>query len=281
MSQTSSTAPELKVPSGACDTHIHIYGPKDQYPEAPTSPFPVPFAPVDNYQKVMARLGIERAVVVQPSAYAKDNRCTLDAVRLLGGSARAVVVVDQEASDAELERLTNAGARGIRFHMLAGGVLPWDILEEMAARVNAFGWHIQLQMDGRHLHERIDMLKRLPGTLVIDHTGKFLDPVDTDHPGFHALLDLIDTGNVWVKLSAPYETSKEGPPHYMDVGRLARALIAQAPDRMVWASNWPHPSAQDNPPDDVALLNVLRYWAESDEIANRILCDNPEKLYGF
>jgi len=275
-------APGISVPDGACDTHIHVYGPPDQYPSVSTTPFPVPDAPAAAFRKsMMEGLGIERAVVVQPSAYGKDNSCTLDAVAELGPSARAVVVVDTETTDEDLQRMTGAGARGIRFHMLPGGVLPWDILEEMAARIHAFGWHVQLQMDGRDLPEREEMLLGLPGTLVVDHTGKFLEPVGTDHPGFRTLLRLVDTGRVWVKLSAPYETSKTGAPDYSDVGTLARALIAAAPERMVWASNWPHPSAQDNLPDDGALMATILGWMGDDATRRRILADNPAELYGF
>jgi len=276
-----SSKPSMKAPPGTCDCHMHFYGPEDVYPVAPTSPFPVPHAPVEAYREVMARLGLERVVIVQPSAYARDNTCIMDAAAELGDAARAVVVVDDSASDDDLGRLTGAGARGIRFHMLAGGVLPWELLEPMAARVHDFGWHVQLQMDGRHLAERETLLRRLPGNLVIDHTGKFLQPVGVDHPGFRSLLRLVEAGRTWVKLSAPYETSKQGPPYYMDVGHLARALIAEAPERMLWASNWPHPSARDNPPDDAVLLDVLRYWADSDETANLILADNPAAVYGF
>lgn len=271
-----------KAPDGTVDTHLHIYGPADRYPVAPTSRVPVPpGASLDAYRQVMERLGITRVVVVQPSAYGADNRCTMDAVASLGDWARAVVVVRPEAEDAELDRLTGLGAVGIRFFMLPGGVLSWDVLEDMAVRVHAFGWHVQLQLDGRGLEPRLEMLRRLPCDLVIDHTGKFLEPVGTDHPGFRALMSLVETGRVWVKLSAPYETSHEGPPHYMDVGLLARALIRAAPERMVWASNWPHPSAQPNPPDDGMLLETIRHWADDDAVLRRILVDNPAELYGF
>jgi D-galactarolactone isomerase len=229
----------------------------------------------------METLGIDRVVVVQPSAYGKDNSCTLHAIAELGPIARGVAVVDTETTDQELDRLTAAGIRGVRFHMLPGGVLPWDILEEMAARVEAFGWHVQLQMDGRNLPEREEMLSRLPGALVIDHTGKFLEPVPVDHPGFRTLLRLLDNGRVWVKLSAPYETSIVGAPSYADVGTLAKALIAAAPERMLWASNWPHPSAQDNPPDDAMLMGTLLEWMGDEATRHRILVDNPANLYGF
>ncbi len=275
-------APRLKAPPGACDTHIHIYGPKDKYPVAPTAPFAPPFAPLEAYRKVMARLGLERVVVVQPAAYATDNRCTMEAVAAIGAAkARAVVVVDQSTRDADLERLTQAGARGIRFHMLPGGVLPWDILEHMAARVHAFGWLVQLQLDGRLLPEREAMLRRLPGKLIVDHTGKFLEPVAPDHPAFKVLLGLVDGGRCWVKLAAAYETSKAGPPGYADVGLLAKALIKAAPERMLWASNWPYPAPKPNPQDDAMMLDVLLHWCPDEAARQRILADNPAELYGF
>jgi Predicted metal-dependent hydrolase of the TIM-barrel fold len=181
----STLRPKLKAPADTCDTHMHVYDPK--YPKAPTAKIDAPAAPVSAYLKMCARLGIERAVVVQPSTYGKDNRCTLEAVAAMGLNARCVVVVDQDVTDSELDRLTKLGARGIRFFMLAGAPLPWDVLEIMSARVAPFGWHVQLQLDGRDLPDRVAMLKRLTSTLVIDHVGKFLEPVPLDHPGFRAL----------------------------------------------------------------------------------------------
>ena len=147
-------------------------------------PFTPPDASVADYLKLQARLGITRTVVVQPSTYGTDNRCTLAAIAALGDSARGIAMVDQSMTDAELERLTKAGIRGIRFHMLPGGALPWDILETMAARVGKFGWHVQLQLDGKQLPDREALLKKLPGTLVVDHVGKFLRAVPADHPAF-------------------------------------------------------------------------------------------------
>ena len=287
----TETAPRLACPAGATDCHMHFYGTREDYPLAPTCPFPPPYAPVEAYRRLMTRLGVERVVIVQPSAYGTDNRCTLDALAELGGAelggaelgaaARAVVVVDESVTDAELERLTGLGARGIRFFMLPGGVLPWSSLETMAARVAPFGWHLQMQLDGRELPEHEAALKRLPGPLVIDHTGKFLEPVAPDHPAFRSLLRLVEGGNCWVKLSAPYETSRQGPPLYGDVGALAKALIRAAPERMVWASNWPHPSARADPPDDAVLLDLLLDWAGDESSRRRILTDNPAELYGF
>lgn len=273
--------PRLEPPSGTTDCHIHIYGPRRDYPWAPTCPIPPPYAPLAAYRELMARLGLARTVIVQPRAYATDNRCTLEALKALGPAARAVVVVDAGVSESELAALTRAGVRGLRFFMLPGGVLGWDIMEEMAARIAAFGWHIQLQLDGRELAEREAFLRRLPTPLVVDHNGKFLEPVDLDHPAFKALLRLVEGGRTWVKVSAPYETSRLGPPRYQDVGALAKALIATAPERMVWASNWPHPTALAKLPDDALLLDLLLEWTDDETIRRKILRDNPAALYGF
>ncbi len=259
---------------------MHIYEAKFRI--APTAIATPPEAPVSAYLAVRQRLGIARTVVVQPSAYGTDNTCTLMAMAAMGPSARGIAVVDSTASDGELARLTEAGIRGIRFLMLKGGALPWEILDTMAARVMAFGWHVQLQMDGRLLPEREATLRRLPGTLVIDHVGKFLEPVPSDHPSFRCLLRLVESGRVWVKLSAPYEVSRSGPPFYDDVGALAKVLVKAAPERMVWATNWPHPSAPKNTtPDDAQLLDVLLDWAPDEGVRRRILVENPAILYGF
>lgn len=277
-----ASPPRTSVPPLSCDCHMHIYGDPDKYPAAPESPFrPVPGGDFDAYMRMHRLLGLERAVVVQPSAYGTDNRCTMDAVARLGDRARAVVVIDEAVEDAELQRLTDAGARGLRFFMLPGGVLGWDELAPLAARVAPFGWHIQLQMDGRHLHEREAEIAALPCPVVIDHNGKFLEPVYTDHPGFMALCRLIDAGKAWVKTSGVYETSHEGFPDYSDVSRLARALIGQFPERCVWATNWPHPSKPNDPPDDAHLLDLFAQWCGSDALLRRILVENPEKLYDF
>ena len=220
-------------------------------------------------------------VVVQPSGYGFDNRCTLDAIRQFGEHARGVVVVKPSVTDRELQQLTETGIRAIRFFMFSGGVLSWEVLDEMAARVHAFGWHVNLQLDGRRLPEHIDQIRRLPGRLQIDHIGKFMEPVAISDQAFKILLGLVDSGRCWVKLAAAYETSRIGPPLYDDVGELAKALIKAAPERMLWGSNWPHPSVRDNPPEDAMLLDLLANWVDDDGIRRRILVDNPAELYGF
>ncbi|MCK0195856.1 amidohydrolase family protein [Ancylobacter sp. 6x-1] len=275
-------SPVFRMPPGACDCHMHAYGPSDRYPPAPDSPFPpVAGGDIESYRRARDRLGLARAVVVQPSVYGFDNRATLDAMAALGEGARGVAVVPPEVSEDELDRLTKLGVRSIRFFMIGGGALGWDALETLAAKTAAFGWHVQMQMDGRLLHEAEHRLAALPGGLVIDHNGKFLEPVGTDHPGFAALLRLIEAGRTFVKTSGVYETSRLGPPDYADVARLARTLIAEAPERCLFATNWPHPSKPGNPPDDAQLVDLFAEWCGGGEVARRILVDNPEEVYGF
>ncbi|MCB4769695.1 amidohydrolase family protein [Ancylobacter sp. Lp-2] len=278
----SAQRPGFRPPPGACDCHMHIYGPADVYPPAPNSPFPpVAGGDIAAYLQLREMLGLTRAVVVQPSVYGFDNRATLHAMAVLGEDARGVAVVPPDASERELDWLTQQGVRGIRFFMIGGGLLGWDDLETLAAKTAEFGWHVQLQMDGRLLHEAEARLAKLPGRLVIDHNGKFLEPVGLDHPGFAALRRLLDNGRTWVKTSGVYETSRIGAPDYPDVAALARALIAHAPERCLFATNWPHPSKPGQPPDDARLVDLFRDWCGSDAVAGRIMVDNAAEVYDF
>lgn len=277
----AANAPRLKAPAGTTDTHIHIYD--RRFPMAPTAKMYPPEASVAEYRAMADALGIARTVVVQPTTYGTDNRCTLESIAALGlDRARGVAVVDTGVTDAELDRLTRAGIRGIRFFMLPGGALPWESLDELAARVQPFGWHAVVQFDGRDFLKHEAAVRRLPGTLIVDHVGKFLEPVPVEDANFQALLRLVGEGRTYVKLAAPYETSKLGPPTYDDVGALAKALVRAAPERMLWASNFPHPSAPaDNKPDDALLLDMLLDWVPDEATRRKILADNPARLYGF
>lgn len=275
-----SARPKLAVLQGATDTHIHIYDPR--FAAQPGGPAVPGVFTVDAYLQMQQRLGLSRVVVVQPNAYVDDNRCTLEAIGTIGAGARGVGVVKPGVADAEIDRLTRGGIRAIRFMTLPGGALHWDVMDEMAARVHPFGWHAVVQLDGRTLPEHEAQIRRLPGNFIIDHTGKFLDPVLPTHESFRTLLRLVETGRCWVKLAAPYETSKTGAPLYEDVGALAKALVRAAPERMVWASNWPHPSApRDRIPEDADLLDLLLDWAPAEGTRRKILVENPAALYGF
>jgi D-galactarolactone isomerase len=270
---------KVRVPEGACDTHMHFYDMK--VPGAPGTFLPGNFT-VEDYRAVQKRLGLERVIVVQPNAYGDDNTVTVNAIGALGKAAKGVAVVRPSVKDAELERLTKAGICAVRIMTLHGGMLGFGVMDSVMARVHPFGWHANIQLDGRELPTYEAQIKRLPGRFVIDHTGKFLEPVGVDDAAFRCLLRLVDTGRCWVKLSAPYETSKTGAPKYEDVGRLARALVKHAPERMMWASNWPHPSARKPaPPKDEELLDLLADWAPEASVQKKILAENPAELYGF
>jgi D-galactarolactone isomerase len=257
---------------------MHVYDPR--FRAVPSWPTPLDNAPVSAYRQVQGCLGVSRAVVVQPNGYGFDNGCTEDAIRQMGTDARGVAAVRADVTAAEIERLARAGFRGARCHMLKGGYLTWEDVDAIAARVSPFGWHVQVQVDGRELPAHEARLSKLPCDVVIDHNGKFLEPVATTHPAFAALLRLLRRGNFWVKLSAPYETSLAGAPRYDDVSAIARALVAARPDRCLWASNWPHPGANPKP-SEAALLDLLLDWAPDEATRRLILADTPARLYGF
>lgn len=268
----------MSFPSGACDTHMHVYD--GRYSTAPTATIFPPDAPLTEYRRLQETLGLERVVVVQPTTYGLDNRCQIEAAAEFGDLARLVVVVDSQTPPSELERLHGLGARGARFHLLPGGAVGWDELCDTAARVAEFGWHLQLQMDGNLLPGCLTELRRLPTELVVDHVGRFMPPPSPDSDAFAALLDLIDTGRCWVKLSAPYESTRDGAPAYPTVTALVDRLVAHAPERLVWASNWPHPN-QDDPLTPGQLADLAHTWLPTEALRRRVLVTNPVSLYDF
>ncbi len=264
--------------TGACDTHMHFYD--HRFPSAPAARLHPPDATPGEYRRVQADLGLERVVIVQPTTYGLDNRVQLAAAAEFGRDARIVVVVDEHVGDDELARLTGLGARGARFHMLEGGALRWDCLSAVADRIAPFGWHIQLQLDGNELADRIDQLIGLPVEVVVDHVGRFMPPVPTTHRSFRALARLVESRRGWVKLSAPYESSETGPPDYADLDPLIEHLVAHAPDRLLWATNWPHPGCAD-PPSPTELARLQHHWLPDPRTRTRVLVDNPTELYDF
>jgi len=274
--------PRLIAPPKACETHSHIFGPADQYPRFPGRTPPNWTASLKAYETMLRRLGMERCVIVQPSLYSTDNRCTLDAIRQLGLSrARGVAVTKKDVSPKELKQLHDAGVRGLRFYLLVDDFQMSDA-PEMARRIAPFGWHLQVQAHGNWLQETVPMLERLPVDIVIDHIGRTPPENGVNDPGFQALLHFLETGRCWVKISAPYLASIDGPPHYTDVVPKIRALVSVRPDRLVWAVNWPHPNhTPGNKPEEADLLDLLLDWVPDSAIRNAILADNPAVLYGF
>jgi D-galactarolactone isomerase len=283
MSQTvpwSSEQPKLKAPPNACDCHMHIYD--SRFPAAPAAKLHPGDATVDDYRRLQKLIGTTRNVVVTPSTYGTDNSCTLDAMAKLGATARGVAVVDTSVADAELRRLNDLGIRGIRFNLVQSGATTVDMIEPLSKRVNDLGWHVQTHMLGDQIVEIAGLLKRLPSPIVFDHRARIPEPAGVDHPAFALVLSLVEKGRCWVKLSGAYMDTRPGPPAYADVSKVAQAYVKAAPERMVWGSDWPHPTEKvDAKPDDAILFDLLADWVPDETTRNRILVDNPAALYGF
>jgi D-galactarolactone isomerase len=272
--------PCLALPPGACDTHMHFYD--STYPASDRAWLFPPDFTVAEYRQVQARTGLQRLVLVQPVTYGFDNRCILDKAAEFGDEARAVVTVPVETTDAELAALWRRGARGLRFHQMRGGMMDWAELPVMAGRIRGSGWHVQLQLDGLELPVYESLIASLPCTVVIDHIGRYSQPVPVAHAAFQALLRLAARDNIYVKLSGAYHISRTGGPAYADVAPLARALVAQSTQRLLWASDWPHPTeTAETMPDEADLLDLLMDWAPEPAAQRAILSDNPARLYGF
>lgn len=276
----SPLPPSFAVPAGACDSHMHIFGPAARFPYAARRGYTPPDCTVADYGRLMATLGLDRVVVVQPSVYDTDNACTLDALAQLGEAARGVAVLDPDVSDAALDALHEAGVRGVRFNLSfddGSGLAP---LEALARRIARLGWHVQFNARSSILVENVDRLKRLPVEVVVDHMGSVVASRGMEQAGLRALLDLLATGRTWVKLSGAYRTTRAGPP-YAEAAPYARALAEAAPDRCVWGSDWPHPGLKGPMPNDGTLLDLLADWVPDTAARRAILVDNPARLYGF
>ena len=268
------------LPHGATDTHLHVYDAR--YPVSPEAVVLAADALPDEYLAVAGRLGIDRAVLVQASAYGLDNRCQLAAMaefEAAGVAARGVMVVDSSTGVEELHRLHDLGVRGARFHMLPGGAVGWEHLAPVAERIAPLGWHIQLQLDGHRLPDVLDRITGLPCPLVIDHVGRFMPPPAVDSEPAETLLGLVDRGSTWVKLSAPYESAADRGPDFTEVTAIIDELVRRRPDRLLWASNWPHPG-QPDPLTERDLTRLLERWVPI-ELRHQILVDNPAALYDF
>lgn len=272
--------PKHALPKGATDCHSHVILPEEDHPFVANRSYTPPPATLAQYKALHARLGIERAVIVQPSVYGTDNQVTLDAIAGYGPNCRGIAVVEADAPMAELERLNAGGIRGARINMLFAGGIGLEDLEPLARRIAALGWHFQLLIDGPTLVDLEARLANLPVPVVIDHMGHVQAREGLNQPGFRALQRLVARGNTWVKLSGNYRMSSQRP-YFEDVVPFAKALIAENPNQMVWGTDWPHPALKDFMPDDGALVDALDVYVRTKTEKTQILVDNPAKLYGF
>jgi predicted TIM-barrel fold metal-dependent hydrolase len=266
-----------KAPPNATDCHHHIYD--IHFPAAPTATLLHGDALVAEYRLLQKRIGTTRNVVVQPSTYGVDNRCMLDALRQFGPPARVVAVVNDSVSGDELKALHAAGVRGIRFNLIQTGATTVEMMEPLSKRVADLGWHVQLHMRGDQIVGIRDVLTRLAVPVVFDHMGR-LQPPSVAHPAFAVIVDLLQKDRAWVKISGAYLDTKIGPPTYADTSAIAMAYVKAAPERLVWGSDWPHPT-EKNKPDDATLFDLVSVWVPDAGLRTRILVDNPAKLYDF
>jgi D-galactarolactone isomerase len=277
---TGTELPKLKAPPLACDCHHHIYD-TARFP-AP-DPGAEPNARVAEYRLLQQRIGTTRDVIVTPRPYATDNRVTLDAIAQFAPNARGVAVIHPTITDAELKALARGGIRGIRFSLAPAAIAPatsLDMIEPLSKRINALGWHVQINMDADQIAASENLWMRLASPIVFDHMGHIPQPMGMKHPAYPLIRKLVDKGRTWVKLSVTRDNTKDGPPTYADVNRVGRAYVQAAPERMVWGSNWPHPN-ETNKPDDAILFDLLTQWAPSEATRHRILVENPAILYDF
>jgi predicted TIM-barrel fold metal-dependent hydrolase len=281
---SGSAPPREPVPDDACDAHIHVFDAR--FAEAPGEKLVATpaRATAADYREIQRRLGTRRAVVVQPRAYGTDNSVTLDAIAQLGAErTRGIAVLTPEASDAELRRLNAGGIRGLRLtlHAAAGAPTRFDMLEPLAERIAPLGWHLQLHFQAEQIAQHAALLRQLPCPIVFDHLARL--PVGGEHaePAFALVRELLEKERAWVKLSGAYLKTRSGPPDYADTVETARALVRIAPERLVWGSDWPHPTEAPHKPDDARLLDLLSDWVPDAAMRTAILVRNPARLYGF
>jgi 2-pyrone-4,6-dicarboxylate lactonase len=281
------TPPSEKLPPNACDTHAHVFGPADRFPYADDRSYTPPDAPLEKYLGMLDVLGFARGVLVQGSAHGRDNSAMLDALAREPARLRGVAVADADVSAATLREWDKLGVRALRFnHFFRGGQLhyrggiPLSVAEIHAAVMAELGWHLQLWIDVKDLPETVPTLKALGLPVVVDHMGRTDARAGTATEGFQSLLRAVGEGWCWSKLSGAHRLSQRAP-DYPDARPFHEALVRANPDRLVWGGDWPHPRVEGEMPDAGHLLDLFLAWTPDAATRQRILVDNPAKLYGF
>ncbi|HVL57478.1 MAG TPA: amidohydrolase family protein [Burkholderiaceae bacterium] len=275
--------PRSALPPRSCDSQFHVFGPPDRYPVRPGAAYQMPSATVDKALAMHRVLGIERGVIVQSTTYGADHQVVLDGLAAAGpdyrGCANAAVLAERD--DAYLARLHDAGVRGARFSRQSLGIALSDQqLARSLARVRELGWYAKIQPEADGIAQNIAPFEHLEIPVLLDHMGRPDPALGADDPSLRKVVELLKRGNFWVMLSLSEKISRSGPP-WDDVVPIARALIEAAPDRCVWASDWPHPVSTKQPPNEGDLLDLLERFAPDPALRKRILVDNPARLFGF
>jgi 2-pyrone-4,6-dicarboxylate lactonase len=274
--------PEFRLPAKSCDCHTHIFGPASRYPFAPNRPYNAPDAPLEAFRAVHAKIGVDRCVIVNATLHGTDNRVVTDAIAQSGGAYRGIANVGDEMSDKELADLDRAGIRGCRFAFLKrlGGVGDMNKFNRIVHRVAELGWHVDVYFEPGTISEFAPILSALPTSYVIDHMGTALAAKGLDDPAFKALLDLHSSDEkCWVKISGLERASAVGKPFH-DAVPFAKLLIDNAPDRVLWGTDWPHPNVKIMP-NYGEIVDLIPLYAPDPETRQMLLVDNPAKLFKF
>ena len=275
--------PKYRAPPGACDAHCHIFGPGAKYPYAADRTYTPPDAPLSRFKELQATLGLERAVLVNASCHGTDNTVIVDAIAQSGGKYRGVANADDSFTERDFESLHRAGLRAVRFNFVKhlGGMPDMDEFHRIIARIQPFGWHVDLHFDAGDLVEHADLLRKLPVPFIIDHMGRVPTKAGLGQQPFLQLLEVARSNErCWVKISGAERISSLGPP-FTDAVPFAQALIKAAPDRILWGTDWPHPNIAKHMPNDGDLVDLVPLFAADAATQKRILVDNPHRLYGF
>jgi 2-pyrone-4,6-dicarboxylate lactonase len=275
------TQPAFPVPAGACDSHVHVFGPGSRYPCVDTPHYTLPDGDLRQLQHMAQALNLQRLVVVQPSYYGTDNSCMMDALAAAGARARGVAMVNERISDAELEAMHVRGVRALRLDLFLRSGLPTSELiayiERSVRRIEALGWHVQFYTPGWVIRDLLPFLAELQADFVVDHMGYMLESDGLTRLDFDRLLKVIALGRGWIKFSAPYRLARDG--NFARLQPLARAVMDAAPTRVIWGSDWPH--IPESGRDTGELLNLLAAWVPDSEALAGVLVNNPVRLFGF
>lgn len=278
-------SPREPLPAGACDTHAHLFGPQSRYPYQDNRSYTPPDASEEGYRHLLGTLGFQRAVLIQPSVYGTDNRRMLDALANIGDGDdlqwRGVAVVDQHVSDAKLQKMHDLGVRGIRVNLVFPGGIEFSDVESLSERISGLGWHVQFLVDVSTFERVAERLEKLSVPSVIDHMGHVPTDKGIDNPGFQSLLELLNGGRTWVKLTGPNRTSRCAHAPFTDVDPFFQALVSSRGDRCLFGTDWPHVQLPGPIPNDGDLVNEFLRLVPDEATRQMILVRNPEILYGF
>ncbi len=275
--------PRLKLPPNSCDAHCHVFGPKHLFPYHPTSTYEPPDAGKDRLCELHSTLGIERAVIVQASCHGPDNRAMLDAIATSGGLYRGVCIARATFTAEEFAHLHEGGVRGVRFNFVThlGGTPNLDAMTQILQRVKPLGWHLIIHVNAEDLVKFADFFAQIDMDVIVDHMGRVPCDRGLDQPAFQILKCFMQRPNWWCKICGSERISRAGPPFH-DAVPFARELIALAPDRILWGTDFPHPNITRWMPNDGDLVDLLADFTEHDAtLLKRIVVDNPERLYRF